>query len=242
MRFYNDFYEVHSEVMRDLAEMGKIVKPKTMQNKNIEGNEDFITRELQNYSYTILHPEIILFAPHSQVDKEWCDAEFMERISKTPINPGEAYKLRPEVWNEFLVPNICGAEIGDDEDIPDEIFDYTYSERMCYQLPVLIGYLKEDPDTRRAYLSIWSPGDIMLVNTPTRVPCSLGYLFQIRNGKLDMKYSMRSCDIMTHFANDIYLAAKLQRYVASQVGVEIGVLVHEVASLHAYQKDLKGVF
>lgn len=241
MRFYNDFREVHSEVIRDLAEMGKVVKPKTMQNKSIEGNKDYETKELQNYSYTILHPERVLNDPHEKVDVSWCEAEFLERISPFPINPGEAYKLRPEVWNEFLVPNVCGFK-QEGQEMPDEIFDYTYSERMCEQLPRLIKYLKADPDTRRAYLSIWNPWDILLVDTPTRVPCSLGYLFQIRDGKLTMKYSMRSCDIMTHFANDIYLAAKLQAYVAEQVGVGIGYLVHEVASLHAYNKDLEGVF
>lgn len=236
MRFYNDFREVYSEVMRDLAEMGKVVRPKTMQNKNIDGDKDYETKELQNYSYTILHPERVLNDPHEKVDVEWCEAEFLERISPLPINPGEAYKLRPEVWNEFLVPNPGW------DHLPDRVFDYTYSERMYDQLPKLIEYLKADPDTRRAYLSIWNPYDLMIVDTLVRVPCSLGYLFQIRDGKLTVKYSMRSCDIMTHFANDVYLAAKLQAYVAEQVGVGIGHLVHEIGSLHAYNKDLKGVF
>lgn len=228
MRFYNDFNEVYSEVTRDLAEMGKIVKPKTMQNKNIEGNSDYETRELQNYSYTILKPETILDKPHEKVDLDWCEAEFLERISTVPINPGTAYRMRFDVWHEFL--NADGR------------FDYTYSERMCHQLPLLIDYLACDSDTRRAYLSIWEPHDMLLALTPTRVPCSLGYLFQVRNGKLTVKYSMRSCDIMTHFPNDIYLAAKLQKYVADQIGVETEYLVHEVGSLHAYNKDLKGVF
>ena len=55
MRIYMDWPEAYEEVKRDLAEMGILVKPKSMQDKIIEGNEDYETMELQNYSYSILH-------------------------------------------------------------------------------------------------------------------------------------------------------------------------------------------
>lgn len=46
MRIYSNAYELLSETGRNLYEMGAEVKPKTYQNKSIEGIDDFITKEL----------------------------------------------------------------------------------------------------------------------------------------------------------------------------------------------------
>lgn len=46
MRIYSSSYELMSEMGRELNSYGQTVKPKTYQNKNIEGNEDFVTKEI----------------------------------------------------------------------------------------------------------------------------------------------------------------------------------------------------
>lgn len=46
MRIYSNSFELMSEMGRELNSYGQTVKPKTYQNKVIEGNEDFITKEL----------------------------------------------------------------------------------------------------------------------------------------------------------------------------------------------------
>ena len=53
MRIYCDCYELMSEMARDLWEMGIEVKPKTYQNKKIEGNDDFITKEIISKQYCL---------------------------------------------------------------------------------------------------------------------------------------------------------------------------------------------
>lgn len=110
MRIYSNSFELMSEMGRELNSYGQTVKPKTYQNKVIEGNEDFITKELicQQYCLTSLGDPVWLFIfSHS---KEWADAEFKERtydwISNPEdmgINPGEAWKLRKDLWEQFLV-------------------------------------------------------------------------------------------------------------------------------------------
>ena len=57
MRIYDDCYELMSEMGRNLWEMGSIVKPKTYQNKVIEGDESYITREVicDQYFLKIIH-------------------------------------------------------------------------------------------------------------------------------------------------------------------------------------------
>jgi len=224
MRFYEDFKEALSEIKRDLAEMGIRVHPKSYQDKIIRDNPDFETLELQNYVYTVLNPELEDLNPI----QPWADKEFEERVRGLPLNPGEAWRERREIWEEF----IHGGR-----------FAYTYSERMAHQLNLIAEEARDNPDSRQLYVGIWSPHlDVFKLGGLSRVPCSLGYLFQIRGGILNITYFMRSMDYVTHMENDMYLAHKLQRWMAEKVEIPVGRFTHFVASLHIFQKDVKGVF
>ena len=231
MRIYSSSYELMSEMGRELNSYGQTVKPKTYQNKNIEGNEDFVTKEIicQQYCLTSLQdPTWLFFYSRS---REWADAEFQERIdtSSNPVNPGKAWELRKDLWEQFLV---------------NGKFDYTYNERMVI-LPYTIQLLKSDSDTRKAVLPIFNGNgedDTLYYPGNKRIPCSMYYDFLIRqNGKgekvLHICYHQRSSDFVTHFGNDVYLAWRLMEYVAKEVGVKPGYLYHTIDSLHAYQKD-----
>ena len=232
MRIYSSSYELMSEMGRELNSYGQTVKPKTYQNKNIEGNEDFVTKEIicQQYCLTSLQdPTWLFFYSRS---REWADAEFQERMDTSDIiNPGKAWELRKDLWEQFLV---------------NGKFDYTYNERIIHVIKPLIRLLKDDNDTRKAVLPIFN-GDMDGLDTAwydgsRRIPCSMYYDFLIRqNGKgekvLHICYHQRSSDFVTHFGNDVYLAWRLMEYVAKEVGVKPGYLYHTIDSLHTYQKD-----
>lgn len=232
MRIYSSSYELMSEMGRELNSYGQTVKSKTYQNKNIEGNEDFVTKEIicQQYCLTSLQdPTWLFFYSRS---REWADAEFQERIDTSDIiNPGKAWELRKDLWEQFLV---------------NGKFDYTYNERIIHVIKPLIRLLKDDNDTRKAVLPIFN-GDMDGLDTDwydgsRRIPCSMYYDFLIRqNGKgekvLHICYHQRSSDFVTHFGNDVYLAWRLMEYVAKEVGVKPGYLYHTIDSLHTYQKD-----
>lgn len=235
MRIFANFTEAFSEIKRDLAEMGIDVHTKTMQNKNIEKDDNYSTKELQFYSYRIINPIEDLGTLFDKLpNNEWALAEWDERragIEGNPVNPGEAYKLRDGVWNEFL--NKEGK------------FDYSYSDRFAKNSQVLkvIEALKNDPMSRQAYVSIWNVEDTDYLGTAiSRVPCSLGYLFQYRQGKLSLEYSMRSCDFNTHFKNDVFEALMLLSYVSAKTGLPTGDFIHHIASFHVYKKDIANVF
>lgn len=232
MRIYSSSYELMSEMGRELNSYGQTVKPKTYQNKNIEGNEDFVTKEIicQQYCLTSLQDPTWLF--FYSMSREWADAEFQERIDTSDIiNPGKAWELRKDLWEQFLV---------------NGKFDYTYNERIIHVIKPLIRLLKDDNDTRKAVLPIFN-GDMDELDTDwydgsRRIPCSMYYDFLIRqNGKgekvLHICYHQRSSDFVTHFGNDVYLAWRLMEYVAKEVGVKPGYLYHTIDSLHTYQKD-----
>lgn len=251
MRIYMNAEEAFEEVKRDLSEMGILVKPKSMQDKIIEGNSDYETMELQNYCYTILD---VKSKDVPKVIQPWADEEFKERVTdpfkkyreldgsinfnfltkekidKLFINPGKAYKLREDVWNEYLHNGKLA---------------YSYNELLWKndQITKVINRIKEDSDSRQLWISLWNPEkDPDFLGGVSRVPCSLGYSLQVREGKLNLHYVMRSCDFSTHFANDVYLAIKFLEYVSEQTNYPVGNFTHTIFSLHVYKKDLKNVF
>ena len=238
MRIYSNAYELISETGRNLWEMGLENRPKTYQNKVIDGNDDFVTKELICEQYCLTHlpdPDVLFTYTKS---KAWAEAEFLERINPTRINPGEAYKLRKEVWEEFL--NSYGK------------FDYSYGERMNTVFPFeeglftsleeVINLLKRDPDTRKAVLPIYSVDDNYHLRGDARIPCSMYYDFLIRTNakgekQLNICYHQRSSDFVMHFGNDVFLAWKLMEYIAGEIMVKPGYLYHTIDSLHAYKRD-----
>lgn len=225
MRVYADCYELMSEIFREVWEMGHIVHPNSMQNKLVKGDDSYATKEITNYSYclTSLNKARYLFMSDSR-SKEWADAEFLERITYNHINPGEAWKLRHNVWKEFI--NRKGQ------------FDYSYNERISISLDKVIVQLLDNNDSRQAIIAIWDPNeDIDGLGGKYRVPCSMYYQFLIRDGQLNIIYNQRSADVVTHFGNDVYLAHKLMSYVADMVFVKPGYLFHNIGSLHSYKKD-----
>jgi len=225
MRVYANCYELMSEIFREVWEMGHTCKPYSYQNKIVEGNPEFYTKEVTNYSYCLLNmykTEYLFLMDSSALP--WAEAEFQERISPLSINPGDAWRLRFDVWNQFL-------------DI-DGKFDYTYNQRMRKQLIPVIEDLRDHPDTRQAIISIWDPNiDNKNTGGLKRIPCSLNYQFLYRNERLHIIYNQRSADVVTHFGNDVYLAYRLMEHVAERTGYKKGYLYHNIGSLHTYKKD-----
>lgn len=243
MRIYMDAAEMVEEVKRDLKEMGIDVFPKTMQDKYIEGNPDYFTKELQNYSYCLLNARS---QDIPDVSQPWADEEFLERVTDpwerdsrgvkiqplAPnfINPGQAWKLRQEVWTDYL---------------HDGRMAYTYNELLWNndQVTKVLSRLKEDPESRQLWISLWDPTrDPDLLGGISRVPCSLGYGLQVRDGKLNLHYVMRSCDFATHFRNDVYLAIRFLEWAAGETGYPVGNFTHTMFSLHVYAKDVQDVY
>jgi thymidylate synthase len=233
MRLFKDAYEMVREVERDLWEMGISVHPDTMQDKHVADDDDYMTKEIQAYDYTLTNPrrdKLLAAIEYMGGNLSWCMSEEQDRIKDEYINPGESWSLFKECWTPFL---------------RDGKFAYTYNERFREQLPFLINELIKRPNTRQAIITMYDRHqDIGNWGGRDRIPCSMYYQFYIRNGQLHLIYTMRSCDFLTHFIHDVYFALSLQKYVSEQIEVPVGHFVHFIGSLHAYNKDMKtrGIF
>jgi len=168
----------------------------------------------------------------------WATIHFEERVSGQPLNPPPSHKL----WAPGTEAFFEGGEK----------FSHSYPERMWSQglhhgirydiadLRTLVEVLRKEPDTRQAYLPIFFPEDLSASLAGDRVPCTLGWHFIVRNGKMDCFYPMRSCDAIRHMHNDFFFANMLTIWLIEQAGlkgVTPGVLHFNATSLHCFKQD-----
>ncbi|BDZ67997.1 thymidylate synthase [Methanobacterium ferruginis] len=121
-------------------------------------------------------------------------------------------------------------------------FVYTYGNRLrkhfegIDQINEAIKRLKNCRESRRAISVTWDPP------TDTKqeeVPCMILVDFKIREGKLHTTGLWRSHDIYgAWFPNAVGLT-HLSRYVAEEVGVEVGTLTIHSISAHIYQVNFE---
>jgi thymidylate synthase len=223
--------------------------------------------ELLNYSLTWSIPTEDLNWISDQVKPNlpWADRHFLEeRVSGDPINPGETWKIWPYAqsanshrkegeqyhhsYAERYWPKAAGTtpdgRLESDHIKPHRGIRYDYGD-----LDDLVTILSREPTTRQAYLPVWFPEDLQAAKEEKRVPCSLGYHFIMRRGKLHVNYYLRSCDFVRHWADDVYLTVRLLLWVLDQCRlahpemgwdeVRPGCLTMHISSLHCFQSDLK---
>jgi hypothetical protein len=179
----------------------------------------------------------------------WAEDHFQERVSGQPLNPPPSAKEWPFAQK-------------DNEDHKDQgQFSHTYPERYWPRFAntpnVRVGHqgiryrygdlkdvatlLFESPMTRQAYLPIWFPEDTGAVHAQ-RVPCSLGYHFMIRSGRLNCTYMIRSCDFYRHFRDDVYMTGRLMQWMtdvlAPHMEIVPGFLTMHIMNLHVFQPDV----
>lgn len=103
--------------------------------------------------------------------------------------------------------------------------------------------LVRSPLTRQAYLPVWFPEDTGAPDGE-RVPCTIGYHFMIREGRLHVSYTIRACDFMRHFRDDVYMAIRLGQWVRDAVEkglpwseLDMGELTMHIGSFHIFNGD-----
>ena len=123
-------------------------------------------------------------------------------------------------------------------------WEYTYHERLFEydflteidQIAECIKMLKNCGFTRRAQAVTWKVWEDLNINDS---PCLQRLWFRVQNGKLNMNIHMRSNDSFKAAFMNMYAFVELQKWVADQVGVEIGEYIHIVDSFHIYGSYFK---
>lgn len=132
---------------------------------------------------------------------------------------------------KWMQKNFFGQNI-----IPD--WGYNYGQRLfnynkINQIKTIINKLKTDPAAKSATITLMKPGFDL-----SHVPCLVGLDFKIRNGRLLLTGFFRSQDIYNKMYADLFCLAKIQKKVAGQLNIRVGILSVYIVSAHIYGKDL----
>lgn len=180
----------------------------------------------------------------------WADDHFLERVSRIPYNPPPSHE-----WWPF-------SQKSNNQFREHQEFSHTYPERIWPKqagntpphkglrydygdFDDVISLLEREPLTRQAYLPMFFPEDTGVLHGG-RIPCSIGWHFIRRGNWLHVVYQLRSCDIMRHFRDDIYLACRKNLWVLDELKkrdpekwnhILPGTLTMHVTSLHCFKNE-----
>ncbi|MGW2769652.1 thymidylate synthase [Streptomyces sp. NPDC001275] len=195
-----------------LAKSGEKVSPRGM-----------ATREVRDVHMLLTQPRArLLYAPPARI-----------------LNP--AFAVAETVWH------LSGSDAAWIFDYNARLWQYAddgvlrgaYGPRMrnwagkVDQLGRVVEILKEDPDSRRALIQLYDPAQDAAGHKD--VPCTLGFRFHLRAGRLHMATTMRGQDVWIGMPYDVFFYTVLHELVAGWLDAELGEFHLHVGSLHMYE-------
>lgn len=234
----------------------KKVHTEKWQGMEISKKPEFETYELFNHSFSFPMEDwsMASLARKTGCSFPWAENHFLERVSGKPLNPGNEWENWPYSKSADTHRNSLGQ------------FTHTYMERYWPRkangeytfsagtnhgvrfeygdLDSVVSLLSDQPQTRQAYLPVWFPEDTGVLHGG-RVPCTLGYHFLMRDGYLHINYYIRSCDVIRHFRDDVYLTVRLAQWVLERLkakseswqDVSLGFYTQHTTSFHCFVND-----
>lgn len=157
---------------------------------------------------------------------KYAEAEWEWYLSGSPYveELGNMYGKVPAIWERMA----------DNNGLVNS--NYGYQWERGYQLDKVVQQLKDNPNTRKAAISIYDGKEINKYSKDT--PCTYAVQFTVVNNRLQMCVTMRSNDLWFGFCNDQYCFSELMKVVAQRTGYELGSYFHFAHNLHLYEKDL----
>jgi thymidylate synthase len=158
--------------------------------------------------------------------KDYADAEWKWYLSgdRNIEKLGKLYGKVPEIWKRMADKN------------GDVNSNYGWQWKRNQQLYSVLMQLKENPNTRKAAISIYDGKEISDYENDT--PCTYAVQFTILNNKLNMSVYMRSNDLWYGFCNDQYQFSMLQKLAADELNLQPGWYYHHAHNMHLYEDKI----
>lgn len=266
------------DTKRLMRDCGEVVHTDKWQSVDISENPNAKMVEVLHHSFVAKIPETLTQLRCACLPNlPWADDHFQERVCGQPINPGIEWANWPwgqsadghrekngqfnhnymeRYWPENAkgtnVPTLSADQYR--KEIKGKrsgmLINRGLSGHPFGDLKDVVELLNSDPTTRQAYFAVWHPDDQSILNEG-RKPCTIGYHFIMRNGKLDIRYDIRSCDMFRHFGDDIYLTILLGQWILKEVqdmgspvwqDVTMGNFSMNITSLHMFIGDYQKMF
>lgn len=258
---FKNFTQAIEEIHHDFKTYSQKVHTEKWQGMDISKKPEAATFELLNYNFSVpLHTtDQNHYREDIKPNLPWADNHFLERVCGLPLNPGDQWKHWPwgnhadkfrdehgrfnHNYMERYWPKFANTNYEETFGGPHKGIRYDYGD-----LRDLVNQLRNEPQTRQAYLPIFFPEDTGALHGG-RVPCSLGYHFINRNGLLHINYYLRSCEVYRHFRDDCYLTVRLLLWVLDELramdpywnNVQPGTYSMYITSFHCFVNDMRNL-
>ena len=267
----SSFEHLYRQLRKELLE-SKSVDVGSWHSQSVKGNPMLVTMEVPWINFGIEVPFTSgELRDDLKPNMPWAEEHFQERVGGDPVNPPPSHVNWP--WNhghhqtldgekfshtypERFWPKWAGATAEDMKYEPATSYPSRQGIRFPYgDLEDVVNLMREELYTRQAYLPVFFPEDTGgQARIKERIPCSMGYHFMVRrdDGELDFEpadvmdvgYTMRSCDFVRHFRDDMYMAARLMQWMCMRLTSKFtdkvvlpGTLRVNIGSLHAMEGD-----
>ena len=191
-----------------------------------------------------------------------CYSHPTERVLFSPMRDANPFfHLMEALWmlagrDDVAYPVIFNSTFGQFSDDGERYWGaYGFRWRKWFgydQLDIIINELRDNPNTRRCVLSMWSPGYIVYPDGENTlgmvqpdlmqalaggkdVPCNTNVFFRVVDDCLDMQVNCRSNDVFwgAYGANAVHFSF-LHEYVALAAGYKVGRYWQNSFNFHAY--------
>lgn len=103
------------------------------------------------------------------------------------------------------------------------------------QIKWVLNLLHQDPNTRRAVISIWNPE--FDTKESKDIPCNDLLMFKVRDGKLHLTIANRSNDLHWGLCTNVFQFSFILELMANILMLEVGQQTHNSQSLHIYSNN-----
>lgn len=186
------------------------------------------TKTLFNIGFEIQKPmDNSINAPWRNWNKDYAKAEWQWYLSGSPkvSKLGSIYGKVPAIWQRMA------------DDKGEVRSNYGWQWQRNNQIDKIVKLLKEQPNTRKASISIYDAKEFDTYGSDT--PCTYAVNFTMLHNKLNMSVVMRSNDLWFGFCNDQYCFSMLQKMIAETLSVDIGMYYHFAQNFHIYNKQIE---
>lgn len=158
--------------------------------------------------------------------------EYKKEFAESEDDLGPIYGYQ---WRKF------GQQYGEKQRYEGHYEDwdiYNGIERGYDQLQSIVLSLEKNPTDRRMVCSAWNPNQIAEMALP---PCHFAWNVVVYNGKLNLIWHQRSCDVALGVPFNIASYSLLLKLLAKHAGLEEGELVGTLNDCHIYSNHIEGV-
>ena len=214
---------INNKVFRNANEAYEYLHDRIIQ----DGIDFANTKALFNVGFYITDPlDNKIINRERNWKQEYAEAEWQWYLSgnRNISELGKLYGKTPEIWKRMA------------DDKGNVNSNYGWQWQRNKQLDKVISLLKREKYTRQATISIYDGKEIDKYTYDT--PCTYAVQFTIVDNRLNMCVTMRSNDLWYGFCNDQYQFSELQKLVAEEINMDIGIYYHFAHNLHIYNDKL----